>query len=957
MASRARAVRFVAFVALALASVDGMGRTPPSNHPRPSSSPHRTAASSTEGGCRDSDGAAIWWSPLQPSPGTAVHLLAVGDTAAGESRSFGAGWRAPVDRGRPLGTTEQSRGRPHGEPRGAISRHLVSGRQGRGLSGDGGARSGGTAGARRRGLPFGPPSTTGTDVTKIYMPPGSRPSSMRPWRPRSTSDRFIRRCAIQPATSSTVTSGYARTIRRTRPLCPPRRTAPTCRIFCAVTSPGSCGCRSRSGTAIAGPMLVPRSAAAFFTNEDAPAGKDPLAAAKSFFRLMSNHVQSGSARTALDDDATDYYPLPLEREALRPGVIYADPYGHVMMVVRWVRPDTGTRRVCCWPSTGSQTPRSGASDSGKGRSSSTTRTKSAGPGFKAFRPVVRGASGKLEALDNKSIGGSDDPAHARPSNEQARLTGDAFYARMGKLINPRGLDAERAYRETLRRPGRAAHRSGGIGGERREVPKGEEPSGDPHAGRRENFRDHWTVGGLRHPVARHAPAHRHERPPRAAGPDRQDTRSFTTWAGVSRKPFAARSPSCTAVWSPRAPSPTPAATDRLGSSPSRTSSVGAPPSRWRTTPTIASKCAGAPPKIPRSTPPVRATPRPISGRRWRRFGPGFTKRAGRRAEPPSRGHRFGPLHCPVRRLARRRDKPGRRHPWRCTLRPHETGYPQGDLPARAAGGRYARDRRQNREAGPRGVGGKLRGRAASYLDAAYAEAGAKIVPDAAALYGQSDIVLKVRQPMARPSGGSRSGLLQAGRDADQLHLAGAEQGAARQAGGAQGDGAGDGRHAPHHPRAEAWTRCRRWRTSPATERSIEAARPFRPLLPGPDHGRRAGEPAQVLDRRRRRRGAGGHRGRQGLGAQVARLRHPPGGARAGGEPRRAVRRVRVQGGGRGGGRLREGDERGLPRRRAGADRRARASSPTSSSPRRSSRANRLRSSSPRARWWRWRRGR
>jgi hypothetical protein len=68
----------------------------------------------------------------------------------------------------------------------------------------------------------------------------------------------------------------------------------------------------------------------FYSNDDAPAAKakDALAGVKGFFRQLANRVQSGSARTGLDDDATDYYPVPLERTALRPGVIYADPYGH-----------------------------------------------------------------------------------------------------------------------------------------------------------------------------------------------------------------------------------------------------------------------------------------------------------------------------------------------------------------------------------------------------------------------------------------------------------------------------------------------------------------------------------------------------------------------------------------------------------------------------------------------------
>jgi hypothetical protein len=196
----------------------------------------------------------------------------------------------------------------------------------------------------------------------------------------------------------------------------------------------------------------PPKCSALTTNEDAPAGKpggkDVLPAVKSFLRLLSNHVQSGSARTALDDEETDYYPVRLERKALRPGTVYADPYGHVMMLVHWVeqtkdhgglllavdgQPDTSVGRKRFW----------------EGTFLFTNETKSAGPGWKAFRPLARGASGALEPVKNAAIGGASDPAHAPYSVEQAKLSADEFYARMGKLINPAGLDPAAAYGETL----------------------------------------------------------------------------------------------------------------------------------------------------------------------------------------------------------------------------------------------------------------------------------------------------------------------------------------------------------------------------------------------------------------------------------------------------------------------------------------------------------------------------
>jgi hypothetical protein len=71
----------------------------------------------------------------------------------------------------------------------------------------------------------------------------------------------------------------------------------------------------------------------------------------------------------------------------------------------------------------------------------------AGPGWKRFRPLVKGGDGKLLPLSNAALGG--DPRFAPFSTEQASLGKDEFYARMGKLINPKGLDAAAAYGETL----------------------------------------------------------------------------------------------------------------------------------------------------------------------------------------------------------------------------------------------------------------------------------------------------------------------------------------------------------------------------------------------------------------------------------------------------------------------------------------------------------------------------
>ena len=175
-------------------------------------------------------------------------------------------------------------------------------------------------------------------------------------------------------------------------------------------------------------------------------GHGALERFRSFLRVLANRVHSGSARTALDDDETDFYPVALTRSALRPGTIYADPYGHVLMVASWVeqtpehggllfavdgQPDNSVGRKRFWEGTFLF-----ASD-----------IKSAGPGFKAFRPIVRGADKLLAPLPSSAL--SSDRRFAPFSIEQAKLDRETFYARVAKVIHPAGLDARAAYAETM----------------------------------------------------------------------------------------------------------------------------------------------------------------------------------------------------------------------------------------------------------------------------------------------------------------------------------------------------------------------------------------------------------------------------------------------------------------------------------------------------------------------------
>jgi hypothetical protein len=165
-----------------------------------------------------------------------------------------------------------------------------------------------------------------------------------------------------------------------------------------------------------------------------------------FIGIVSDSVHSGSARTALSDSNTDYYPVPLKQETLRPGTVFADPYGHILMIVRRVpqsdraagvilavdgQPDGTVARKRFW----------------RGNFLFAQDPTLGGPGFKRFRPVVLGKNGVLRRLTNDEI--AKDPQYADFSLDQSRLRIEDFYDRMDDVISPAPLDPVRAMMEAI----------------------------------------------------------------------------------------------------------------------------------------------------------------------------------------------------------------------------------------------------------------------------------------------------------------------------------------------------------------------------------------------------------------------------------------------------------------------------------------------------------------------------
>ncbi|MCQ4190845.1 hypothetical protein [Methylocystis suflitae] len=170
-----------------------------------------------------------------------------------------------------------------------------------------------------------------------------------------------------------------------------------------------------------------------------PAPKRPAGVA-GYFRAVGDVVHSGSVRAPANSDKSDFYTIPLTQETLRPGTAYADPYGHVMMLVQRVpqtadaagvflavdaEPDGTVTRKRFW----------------RGNFLFANGPSLGSPGFKRFRPIVR-ENGALRALTNAEI--AKNPDYGDFSLEQSQLGAEDFYDRMDEVMSPEPLDPTRA---------------------------------------------------------------------------------------------------------------------------------------------------------------------------------------------------------------------------------------------------------------------------------------------------------------------------------------------------------------------------------------------------------------------------------------------------------------------------------------------------------------------------------
>jgi hypothetical protein len=161
---------------------------------------------------------------------------------------------------------------------------------------------------------------------------------------------------------------------------------------------------------------------------------------------VADGVHSGAGRTRAADEGSDFYTVPLSEDNLRPGTVYADPYGHLLIIAKRVpqtegnagvflavdaQPDGTVSRKRFW----------------RGNFLFAQDPALGDPGFKRFRPIVRDKNGSLRRLTVAEI--SKNPNYSDFSLEQTKLSVEAFYDKMDDVMSPNPLDPLRAMKEAI----------------------------------------------------------------------------------------------------------------------------------------------------------------------------------------------------------------------------------------------------------------------------------------------------------------------------------------------------------------------------------------------------------------------------------------------------------------------------------------------------------------------------
>ncbi|MBW2534601.1 MAG: hypothetical protein JRI55_24120 [Deltaproteobacteria bacterium] len=175
-------------------------------------------------------------------------------------------------------------------------------------------------------------------------------------------------------------------------------------------------------------------------------GRHPAKRLGNFLAVnLANAVHSGAVRAAATDDANDFYPIKLARDTLRPGAIFADPYGHIMVVSRRV-PQKDSQSGMLFAVDGQPDGTVSRRRFWRGNFLFSDDYSLGSPGFKRFRPVVVDGR-RPRTLSNAEI--ARHPDWGDYSLEQYASGVEGFYDLVDDVLNPNPIDPGRAMKETI----------------------------------------------------------------------------------------------------------------------------------------------------------------------------------------------------------------------------------------------------------------------------------------------------------------------------------------------------------------------------------------------------------------------------------------------------------------------------------------------------------------------------
>jgi hypothetical protein len=153
------------------------------------------------------------------------------------------------------------------------------------------------------------------------------------------------------------------------------------------------------------------------------------------WRKVNWGVHSGNGRTLPDDETSDFYPIALSDETLRPGTVFIDAAGHYILITQRQRQSSSQLGalfgVDAHPDM-TVTPKRFS------RGAFVFNHRVSTDGFKAFRPAVY-ENGKIRLLTNAEI--KDRKGYLAFGRTQAEFKDNSsFYRTVGKVINPDPMD-------------------------------------------------------------------------------------------------------------------------------------------------------------------------------------------------------------------------------------------------------------------------------------------------------------------------------------------------------------------------------------------------------------------------------------------------------------------------------------------------------------------------------------